>query len=83
VQAIFSHFAAANPHPKTELVYEDPFTLLVAVVLSAQSTDAAVNRATAKLFAVAENAPGDVGVGAGGLTPISKASACTTARPPT
>lgn len=45
--------ARANPAPKTELDYTDPFTLLVAVVLSAQATDAAVNKATKALFAAA------------------------------
>jgi endonuclease-3 len=46
VDEIFRRFHAADPHPKTELHYQDPFTLLVAVVLSAQATDASVNRAT-------------------------------------
>jgi endonuclease III len=50
---IFERFRAANPHPKTELVYGTPFELLVAVVLSAQATDKSVNLATAKLFPVA------------------------------
>ncbi len=51
---IFERFRAANPHPKTELVYRTPYELLVAVVLSAQATDKSVNLATAKLFAVAD-----------------------------
>ena len=50
---IFERFRAANPHPKTELVYRTPFELLVSVVLSAQATDKSVNLATAKLFPVA------------------------------
>jgi endonuclease-3 len=50
---IFERFRAANPHPKTELVYRTPYELLVAVVLSAQATDKSVNLATAKLFPVA------------------------------
>jgi endonuclease-3 len=50
---IYERFRAANPHPKTELVYRTPFELLVAVVLSAQATDKSVNLATAKLFPVA------------------------------
>jgi endonuclease-3 len=50
---IFERFRAANPHPKTELVYRTPFELLVAVVLSAQATDKSVNLATEKLFPVA------------------------------
>jgi endonuclease-3 len=53
VEAIFSAFARANPEPRGELHYNDPFTLLVAVVLSAQATDAGVNKATPALFAAA------------------------------
>jgi endonuclease III len=48
--AFFSRFAAANPNPQSELEYRNPFTLLVAVVLSAQATDKGVNKATAQLF---------------------------------
>jgi endonuclease-3 len=55
VAEIFRRFAAANPHPHGELKYKDPFTLLVAVVLSAQATDAGVNKATPALFALADN----------------------------
>src|SRR5262249_46114832 len=51
---IFRRFAAANPEPKGELRYANPFTLLVAVVLSAQATDAGVNKATEPLFKVAD-----------------------------
>jgi len=47
---IYRRLRAANPHPKTELVYSSPFELLVAVVLSAQATDKSVNNATALLF---------------------------------
>ena len=53
-EAIFERLAAANPTPKGELQYINPFTLLVAVVLSAQATDAGVNKATPALFAVAD-----------------------------
>ncbi len=52
-EAFIRALAAANPSPRTELEYKDPFTLLVAVVLSAQTTDAAVNRVTPALFAAA------------------------------
>src|SRR5436190_13697911 len=52
VAAIFARFAAANSDPKGELEYINPFTLLVAVVLSAQATDAGVNKATTPLFKV-------------------------------
>ena len=50
---ILERFRAANPHPTTELQYNNPFELLIAVLLSAQATDAGVNKATAKLFPVA------------------------------
>ncbi len=50
----FRRFHAAAPHPETELKHVDPFTLLVAVVLSAQATDAGVNKATPALFAAAD-----------------------------
>jgi endonuclease-3 len=54
-EAIFERLAAANPAPKGELEYVNPFTLLVAVVLSAQTTDAGVNKATRSLFAIADS----------------------------
>jgi endonuclease-3 len=53
IEEIFRRFAKLDPNPKTELHYRDPFTLLVAVVLSAQATDASVNRATPDLFRIA------------------------------
>jgi endonuclease III len=52
---IFRRFQAANPHPKSELEHANAFTLLVAVVLSAQATDVGVNRVTPALFAVADS----------------------------
>jgi len=52
-RAIYQRLRAANPHPRSELVYRTPYELLVAVVLSAQATDKSVNLATAKLFPVA------------------------------
>ncbi|WOJ90815.1 endonuclease III [Methylocapsa polymorpha] len=55
VKEIFRRFEAANPHPKGELHYKNAFTLLVAVVLSAQATDAGVNKATPALFALADS----------------------------
>jgi endonuclease III len=55
VAEIFRRFAAANPHPKGELDYVNTFTLLVAVVLSAQATDTGVNKATRALFARADS----------------------------
>ncbi|EPY01021.1 endonuclease III [Magnetospirillum fulvum] len=51
IEALYARLAAANPEPRSELEYRDPFTLLVAVVLSAQATDAGVNKATGPLFA--------------------------------
>lgn len=50
---IYSRLRDANPSPTTELIYRSPFELLVSVVLSAQATDVSVNKATAKLFPVA------------------------------
>jgi endonuclease-3 len=54
IQMIFERFAAALPEPRGELEYRNHFTLLVAVVLSAQATDAGVNKATRALFTVAD-----------------------------
>jgi endonuclease-3 len=67
VDEIFRRFHKANPHPKTELHYRDPFTLLVAVVLSAQATDSSVNRATPDLFRVADTPEKMVKLGEAGL----------------
>ncbi len=53
-EAFFRRLAAANPNPRGELEYINPYTLLVAVVLSAQATDASVNKATEPLFKVAD-----------------------------
>lgn len=54
IEEVFRRFAAANPEPKGELEHSNPYTLLVAVVLSAQATDAGVNKATRSLFAKAD-----------------------------
>jgi endonuclease-3 len=54
IEEAFRRFAAANPNPNTELEHGDSFTLLVSVVLSAQATDAGVNKATPALFALAD-----------------------------
>jgi endonuclease-3 len=53
VVELFSRLRELNPHPTTELLYDTPFELLVAVVLSAQATDVGVNKATRKLYPVA------------------------------
>ncbi|QOG16117.1 endonuclease III [Bradyrhizobium sp. SEMIA] len=54
IHEVFSRFRKANPEPKGELEHVNPFTLLVAVVLSAQATDAGVNKATRALFEIAD-----------------------------
>lgn len=54
VEAFYQTLAAIHPEPRTELEYHNPYTLLVAVVLSAQSTDVGVNKATKALFAIAD-----------------------------
>jgi endonuclease-3 len=64
---IYERFAAANPAPRTELHYRTPFELLVAVVLSAQATDVSVNKATAKLFPVANTPAAILALGEDGL----------------
>lgn len=51
IEELFRRLSAANPEPKTELEYTNPYTLLVAVALSAQATDVGVNKATRALFA--------------------------------
>ena len=55
---IFRRFREHNPHPTTELVYHSPFELLIAVILSAQATDVSVNKATVKLFPIANTPQG-------------------------
>lgn len=64
---IFKQFKSQNPHPTTELKYNNPFELLVAVVLSAQATDVSVNKATEKLFAVAKTPEAILRLGLNGL----------------
>ncbi|NQD37215.1 endonuclease III [Permianibacter sp. IMCC34836] len=65
--AIFTRLRAENPTPTTELNYTTPFELLVAVVLSAQATDVGVNKATAKLFPVANTPAKILALGVEGL----------------
>jgi endonuclease-3 len=55
-RALFERLRAQNPHPTTELIYHSAFELLIAVMLSAQATDVSVNKATVKLFQVANTA---------------------------
>jgi len=66
-QAIFERLRAANPQPTTELHYATPFELLVAVILSAQATDKGVNKATARLFPVANTPQQILALGEEGL----------------
>src|SRR5665213_65527 len=69
IEEMFRRFKAANPEPKTELKYVNPFTLLVAVVLSAQATDTGVNKATPVSVAWAESTTATSSVN--GLTYLS------------
>jgi endonuclease-3 len=65
--AIYSRLRELDPHPTTELNYETPFELLVAVILSAQATDVGVNKATAKLYEVANTPRAILDLGLAGL----------------
>ncbi|HSD37726.1 MAG TPA: endonuclease III [Rhodocyclaceae bacterium] len=68
----FRRWHAANPHPVTELEYDSPFQLLVAVVMSAQATDKGVNIATRKLFPVAPTPEAMATLGEAGITEYIK-----------
>ena len=67
IEPFFATLAAANPTPKTELEYSTPFELLAAVLLSAQATDVGVNKATRKLFPVANTPQAIFDLGVEGL----------------
>ncbi len=67
VETAFARFEAANPEPEGELEYHDPYTLLVAVVLSAQATDVGVNKATRGLFKAAPTPQAMVALGEEGV----------------
>jgi endonuclease-3 len=69
IAEIFHRFEAAESDPRTELDYDSPFTLVVAVALSAQATDKSVNKATEKLFAVADTPQKMLALGEEGLIP--------------
>lgn len=71
-RAIFARLRAANPAPRTELIYQSPFELLVAVILSAQATDKSVNKATAALYRVANTPAAILALGVAGLSPYIK-----------
>jgi len=70
--AIFARLRAANPQPRTELVYATAFELLVAVILSAQATDKGVNKATAELFRAANTPAAMLALGLKGLSKYIK-----------
>lgn len=70
--AIYSRLREQNPHPDTELKYESPFQLLIAVILSAQATDVGVNKATARLFPAAATPQQILALGVEGLKPYIK-----------
>ncbi|ANQ84603.1 DNA-(apurinic or apyrimidinic site) lyase [Azoarcus olearius] len=72
IREFFSRLAAANPEPKTELEYQTPYQLLVAVVLSAQATDKSVNLATRKLFAAAPTPEAMLALGEEGVADYIK-----------
>jgi endonuclease-3 len=72
VVAIYERLKAANSAPTTELEYQTPFQLLVAVILSAQATDVSVNKATRALFPVASTPEALLALGEAGLTPYIK-----------
>ena len=67
IQEMFTRLRELNPHPKTELEYSSPFELLVAVALSAQATDVGVNKATRRLFPVANTPAAILALGEDGL----------------
>lgn len=72
IEAFFATLEAANPHPETELEYSTPFELLTAVLLSAQATDVGVNKATRRLFPVANTPQAILDLGADGLSEYIK-----------
>lgn len=69
VEELYRRFSQSIEDPRTELEFQDPFTLVVAVVLSAQATDKSVNKATEKLFAVADTPQRMLDLGVEGVMP--------------
>ena len=69
IEDMFARLAALDPAPRTELEYATPFQLLVAVILSAQATDVGVNKATRRLFPVADTPAAIAALGEAGLKP--------------
>ena len=72
IESFFATLQAANPHPETELEYTTPFELLTAVLLSAQATDVGVNKATRRLFPVANTPQAILDLGIEGLSDYIK-----------
>ncbi|MBQ9909643.1 MAG: endonuclease III, partial [Treponema sp.] len=72
INEVFTRFKVQNPAPKSELHWSSPFTLLVAVVLSAQATDKSVNLATRELYKVADTPQKILALGEEGLIPYIK-----------
>ena len=72
ISIFYTRLRDSNPSPTTELNYQTPFQLLIAVILSAQATDVGVNKATAKLFPVAPDAKRMLALGEEGLTEYIK-----------
>src|SRR5690606_10937557 len=70
VEEIFVRLSGVMPDPKTELDFVNPYTLVVAVALSAQATDVGVNKATRALFAVADTPQKMLALGEDGLLPL-------------
>ncbi|MFN7883126.1 MAG: endonuclease III domain-containing protein, partial [bacterium] len=69
IAALYAQLAVERPDPRTELDYTDPYTLVVAVALSAQATDVSVNKATERLFRVADTPEKMLALGEAGLIP--------------
>jgi endonuclease-3 len=72
IEELYARLADGMPDPRTELTYRNPYTLLVAVALSAQATDVSVNKATEALFRVADTPEAMLGLGEEGLAPYIK-----------
>lgn len=73
IRALFERLAAANPAPRSELTFANPYQLLVAVILSAQATDKSVNLATSRLFRIAPDAEAMVRLGEAGVADCIRA----------
>jgi endonuclease-3 len=72
IEALFTRFEALEDHPRTELFYTNPYTLVTAVALSAQATDKGVNKATGPLFAIADSPQAMLDLGEARLTEMIK-----------